>query len=287
MAIRGRHNNLLRRWGESAIDAALLRGLVARLSHRCGLQGTLGITRYEVRLTAAATLVAPLTIAFASDFHAGPTTDPELFTTLCALLVDAQPDVILLGGDFVSGKAAYVQALACELKYCRPPLGMYAVLGNHDLWADDAQIVSLLAAAGVQVLVNGNATLPPPFDCVSVCGIDDPWTGTPDVVRAFHQAQDIRIFLTHAPDGLLALRGQRFDVGFAGHTHGGQVAWPGGHPVLLPHGPLSKRYVHGEFHVQGGARLIVSRGIGCSTLPIRLNAHPELVLCILSSEVDR
>jgi predicted MPP superfamily phosphohydrolase len=287
MPIRGKHNNLLRRLGESVIEAALLRGFIARWSYRCGLQGRLGITRYDVRLTTNSTLVAPLTIAFASDFHAGPTTDPKLFAVLCERLAEAQPDVLLLGGDFVSGKAEYVQALARELKYCRPPLGKYAVFGNHDLWADEAQITRILAAAGVEVLVNRNVTLPPPFDCVSIVGIDDPWTGSPDATLAFDKARDIRILATHAPDGLLGLRGERFDIGFAGHTHGGQVAWPGGLPVLLPHGPLSRRYVHGKFLIEGNGCLMVSRGIGCSTLPIRLNANPELVLCTLSSGSDR
>jgi predicted MPP superfamily phosphohydrolase len=261
----------------------LLGGFVARWSYRCGLQGRLGVTRYDVRLATGTTLVAPLTIAFASDFHAGPTTDPELFVALCERLAEAQPDVVLLGGDFVSGKADYVQALARELKYCRPPLGKYAVLGNHDLWADDTRIATMLAESGVEVLINRSATLPPPFDCVSICGIDDPWTGSPDATLAFGDARDIRVFLTHAPDGLMSTSHERFDVAFAGHTHGGQVAWPNGRPVLLPHGPLSKRYVYGKFPIEGNGCLVVSRGIGCSTLPIRLNAHPELVLCTLRS----
>jgi uncharacterized protein len=261
----------------------LLGGFVARLSYRGGLQGKLGVTRYAVQLTTGKTLVAPLTVAFASDFHAGPTTDPDLFVALRNLLADAQPDVILLGGDFVSGKAEYVQALARQLEYCRPPLGKYAVLGNHDLWADDKRIATILAASGVEVLINRSATLPAPFDCVSICGIDDPWTGSPDAQRAFDGAEDIRVFLTHAPDGLMSLSNERFDVAFAGHTHGGQVAWPNGSPVLLPHGPLSKLYVYGKFSIEGNGCLMVSRGVGCSTLPIRLNAHPELVLCTLSS----
>ena len=263
------------------MDAALLNGLIAKWSYRCGLQGKLGVTRYDVGVAREAGLVAPLTVAFASDFHAGPTTHPGIFSSLFATLAEIQPDVLLLGGDFVSCKAEYVNELADGLVRCRPPCGKYAVFGNHDLWADDVELTRLLSATGVEVLVNRNIALPPPFDGISLCGLDDPWTGSPDASQAFDGAKEIRIFLTHSPDGLLLLGDEKFDVGFAGHTHGGQVALRDGTPILLPHGPLSRIYVHGKFPLEGNGCLIVSRGVGCSTLPIRVNADPELVVCTI------
>jgi predicted MPP superfamily phosphohydrolase len=278
---RGKHNSLFRRITEAAVNSALLRGWVARWSYRGGFHGELRVTHHEIRTAKEQWLPGPLVIAFASDFHAGPTTHPETFTTLANELLEIRPDVILLGGDYVSGEAVNVDALTEALSRCNPPLGKYAVLGNHDLWTDDAHIVSQLGCAGVDVLVNRNSALPPPFDNVSIIGIDDPWTGSADMMTAFTGAGPIRIFLTHSPDGLLLLGDERFDVGFAGHTHGGQIALPDGTPVLSAGGPLSRAYGHGRFEIAGNGPLIVSRGIGCSNVPIRINADPELIVCTL------
>ncbi len=278
---RGRHNGRWRRISEAAINTALRGGWITKLSYRCGLHGRLRVSTHEIRIPAEKRLPAPLVLAFASDFHAGPTTDPQVFATLLDELVARKPDVLLLGGDYVTGEASSVAALAAVLSQSQPPLGKYAVLGNHDLWADDEHIQRQLDAAGATVLLNGNRSLPPPFEQVSVCGIDDPWTGQVEVARAFEGAGPIRIFLTHSPDGLLFLRNEQFDVGFAGHTHGGQVAFPNGTPVLSACGPLSRTYGHGRFEVAGHGPLIVGRGIGCSNLPLRLNADPELIICTL------
>lgn len=272
----------MRRAIEQVLDLALLGGLFARCCFRLGLQGHLTVTHQEVRL--AAVLPRALKIAFASDFHAGPTTDPKLFSSLGEALRLHAPDLLLLGGDFVSARARYIDALAPMLAACAAPLGKYAVLGNHDLWADDTHIVRALTAAGVEVLVNRNAHLPAPFEAVSICGIDDPWSGLPDVARAFDSAGAVRIFMTHSPDGLLSLRGRKFDVGFAGHTHGGQIARRDGSAFILPDGPLCKAYAYGRFDIEANGTFFVSRGIGCSTLPLRINAQPELLLCTVSNQ---
>jgi predicted MPP superfamily phosphohydrolase len=269
------------------LNSALQGGWVASWSYRRGLHGKLRVTRHEIRIPKERWLPTPLAIAFASDFHAGPTTHPAAFETLANELLGLQPDVILLGGDYVSGEAQNVGALTEVLSRCNPPLGKYAVLGNHDLWTDEEQIQSQLARAGVQVLVNRNAALPAPFNNVSVVGIDDPWTGSADMLKAFEGAGPIRLFLTHSPDGLLLLGEQQFDVGFAGHTHGGQVVLPDGTPVVSAGGPLSRAYGHGRFEIAGNGPLIVSRGIGCSNVPIRINADPELVICTLHPQNER
>ncbi len=108
------------------MDSLLLGGWLAKWTYRLGLQGRLGVTTHAIRLATAESLSAPLVLAFASDFHAGPTTHPDVYAHLSSF---------------------------------SPPLGKYAVLGNHDLWSDTEQIVRRLTAAGVDVLVNRNAPL--------------------------------------------------------------------------------------------------------------------------------
>lgn len=263
------------------MDLALLGGLLARLSYRCGLHGRLRVTTHELLIEQG--LPAPLVLAFASDFHAGPTTHPAMYGRLIDELARVRPDVLLLGGDYVSSNAAHVEVLARVFSQCSPPLGKYAVLGNHDLWTDHHHITRQLCRAGVEVLVNRHVALPAPFDQVSICGIDDPWSGRADGTSAFRGAGRVRIFLSHSPDGLQLIRGERFDLGLAGHTHGGQIALPDGRPIVTVGGPLSRRYTRGRFEIAGNGPLIVSRGVGCSNLPIRINADPELIVCTLRS----
>lgn len=278
---RGKHNHLLRQLSERMLDAVLLKGLFAKWSYRCGLHGRLRTTRHDVFLPPGKQLSKPLTIAFASDFHAGPTTHSAIFSDLFDHLDALQPDLLLLGGDFVSCKSTYVGLLAERLAQCAPPMGKFAVFGNHDLWTDERHLTEVLGAAGVEVLVNRHVTLPFPFESISIGGLDDPWTGAADVSQTFQDANPVRILLMHAPDGLLLLGDEKFDVGFAGHTHGGQVALANGTPIIVPHGPLCREYCHGKYEIAGNGSLIVSRGVGCSTLPIRINADPELVICTL------
>ncbi|AIY42289.1 Ser/Thr protein phosphatase family protein [Collimonas arenae] len=154
-------------------------------------------------------------------------------------------------------------------------------MGNHDLWVDDTELCGILHEAGVNVLVNQNRPLPAPYEAVSICGLDDPWTGAPDIDQTVADAGAIRILLMHAPDGLLLLDGQHFDLSVAGHTHGGQIALPNGRPIIVPSGPMCRKYHFGRYETELNGSLIVSRGVGCSSLPIRLNADPELVICTM------
>jgi predicted MPP superfamily phosphohydrolase len=264
---------------EAWLNAALLGGRVAAWSYRLGLHGRFGVTRHTVALPPERRLPEPLKIAFASDFHAGPSTHPAIFDDLFAQMAIERPHVLLLGGDYVSGPAHYAEVLMPRLSACHPPCGKFAVFGNHDLSTDDMQLTQMFSRAGVHTLVNRALTLPAPFDSVSICGMDDPWTGAPDAAATFASAAATRVLLMHAPDGLLMLDRQRYDIGFAGHTHGGQIALPNGTPLLMPQGPLSRPFYYGRFPVPANGDLIVSRGVGCGNIPVRINADPELVIC--------
>ncbi len=276
---RSKRYSRLHHGAEALLDLVMLGGLVSKLSYHVGLHGRLGVTRHALTLPAERRLPRPLKIAFASDFHAGRPTHPAIFADLFARIRDEQPDLLLLGGDYITGPARHAAVLCPGLAACHPPLGKFAVFGNHDLSTDDQHIARLFEDAGVTMLVNRAATLPAPFDTVSVCGMDDPWTGAPDAAATFAGAAATRILLVHAPDGLLILKGQRYDIGFAGHTHGGQIALPDGTPIVMPQGPLSRPYYYGRFPVKDNGDLIVSRGVGCSGIPVRINADPELVIC--------
>jgi predicted MPP superfamily phosphohydrolase len=271
----------IRNAAERALSAVLAGGHAARLSYRLGGLGRVGVTHHAVALPPELALARPLRVGFASDFHAGPTTDPAVFDDLLACIRREAPDVLLLGGDYVSFAAHHIDALQAFLRGAQAPFGTFAVLGNHDVWNGRARIEAGLRAAGIEVLVNRSVALPDPFGAVSICGIDDPWLGAPSAGATFAHAGPVRIYLMHSPDGLHWLDGQHFALGLAGHTHGGQIALRDGTPLFHAGGPWSREHNYGRFELPGSGPLLVSRGVGCSAIPLRLNADPELMICTL------
>jgi len=251
----------------------------ARLGAALGMPLAPRVIQHVIRGPNGLSTGRTLRIAYASDFHAGPTTHPDLLEAACAAMHESRPDVLLLGGDFVSLEARHIETLAGMLSKVSAPLGKYAVLGNHDWWTSPDVIVRQLTLAGVEVLINRNIRLEPPFETVWICGIDDPWGGSPDAESALAGADGTRLVLMHSPSNLLDIGPRRFELALCGHTHGGQIALPGGIPVMVPHGPLCRTYMRGRFDLDSGGVLIVSVGLGCSMLPFRVFAPAEFLLC--------
>jgi predicted MPP superfamily phosphohydrolase len=278
---RARHLSPRRRVTEIWYDLVYRGAWPARLARLLGLHGTLGVATCRLPLSGTRRTAPPIRIAFASDLHAGPATYPGLIAEACHALADARPDLLLLGGDFVSFHARHVDRLVRLLAPIEAPLGKFAVLGNHDLLADDAYISRRLADAGVRVLVNENARLPTPHDDVWICGLDNTEEGVPNAEAAFAGADGIRVVLMHSPDGLRAVGDRTFAAAFCGHTHGGQF-WVGQRALVNFSGPLSRKYLRGgvfPLDADSGGVLLVSRGIGCGNLPMRRGADPEVHVC--------
>ncbi|HTG83280.1 MAG TPA: metallophosphoesterase [Gemmatimonadales bacterium] len=270
----------------SRLEALLYRGgWPVQAARAIGIRPAVRATCHSISINRGTTPIPPLKLAYASDFHAGPTTDPDVLLQACAELRAARPDVLLLGGDFVTHVSHEIDWLAPQLGDIPAPFGRFAVLGNHDWWSDPGHIVRQLESVGIQVLLNRNVQLRPPFGKVYVCGVDDHWCGQPDATAALTGAEGVRIVLMHAPSGLLDLGEQRFDLALCGHTHGGQIALPGGVPIVVPHGRLSRRYPRGRFELGNGRTLLVSVGLGCVVVPIRIGADPEILLCTLEAAI--
>ncbi|MGH7516770.1 MAG: metallophosphoesterase [Gemmatimonadales bacterium] len=255
----------------------------ARLAVRLGAPLDVAVEDHEVAVPEPLGDAAVLRVAFAADFHAGPTTPAELLAQAADALRSLDADLLLLGGDFVSLRASYARAIAALLGRIPAPLGRYAVLGNHDHWVGASTVVEQLGAAGIQVLTNRQVRLPPPFQNVTLCGLDDHTSGEPDAAGALDGAAGVRLLLMHAPSGLLDVGDRPFSVAMCGHTHGGQIALHRGRPLVVPHGALSRRHLAGRFDLDGGRTLLVSRGVGCSTLPFRLNSPSSVFSVTLSA----
>lgn len=278
----GWYRVMVRRY-EAVASVLLAGGWAARWAHDAGLQGRLVTTEHDIVLTDTRALPEPLRVGFASDLHAGRMTEPRLLEAAIARLVAGRPHVVVLGGDFVSLHQRDVEPLCRLLELLRPPLGVFAVLGNHDIHRDAAHVTAALSGIGVRVLRNSCAALPAPFGGVTIAGLDDPVLGEPDAAATFTPITGVRITAMHSPEGFHLLRGVDHAVVLTGHTHGGQVRLPGGTALLLP--PGCRRWKSGTFAVAGVAGgMIVSRGVGCSGVPLRVACDPEVHLCVIRAE---
>jgi hypothetical protein len=238
------------------------------------------LEHHEITVAGPLGRAGRLRIGFASDFHAGPNTPSQMIRNALERLSAAQPDVVLLGGDYVSLQAEYLFELIPLFAALRPPLGCCAVLGNHDYWADADMIRTALRTAGIRVLHNECVALPDPFANVTVCAIDDHTSGAPDADAAFRGSGGVRVLLMHGPSSLLDVGERDFDVALCGHTHGGQIATTSGRPIVVAHGALSRRYNAGRYMLDAGGTLLVSRGVGFGgVLPLRYNAPAAVMVC--------
>jgi hypothetical protein len=289
---RDRRIERSRRTLEFAIDALIRPGSwAAKIAYELGLQGRVHSRthRFDLGRRSRDAVRPTLRVAFAADFHAGATTDERLLADACRLLAAFAPDLLLLGGDFVSVRASYIDRLAPLLSAIHAPLGKLAVLGNHDLRADRPTVLRGLRDAGVRVLDNEAVRLAAPFDDVTICGLSDITRGNPRPDLAIDGVTEgARVVLMHSPQALRAIGDRAFDLALCGHTHGGQIALPwgegGGTPIIMSGGDLNRRYARGVFTLDGHPprSLLVTNGVGCSTAPLRLFAAPEVHLCLIT-----
>jgi predicted MPP superfamily phosphohydrolase len=257
----------------------------ARLATRLGVRETVIRIDVEVAVPKPLGTAAALRIAFASDFHAGPTTAFALIEQACQRLQDARPDVILLGGDFISIRAEYADGLVAPLSALRAPLGVFAVFGNHDHWSGLDRVERALHQAGITPVNNQSFRLSPPFEDTLLVGLDDHTSGRPDATAPSWDRALTTIVLMHQPSGLLDVGERPFDVAFAGHTHGGHIVLPGGLAPVAPHGELSRQYRAGRYDLPNARTLFVSRGIGHGALPFRVGAPSDVIVCTLRAAV--
>ncbi|MFT8244424.1 metallophosphoesterase [Roseomonas sp. BN140053] len=174
------------------------------------------------------------------------------------------------------------------------PLGTFAVLGNHDWWDDrEVQrsrlgrpaIEGHLQRAGLRVLSNAAALLPHGDDGLWLCGTDSQWAfrnggGADDLPATLAQVSGDApaILLAHEPDIFPAVPA-RVALTLSGHTHGGQVRLNNYSPMVPSR--YGNRYAYGLVE-EDGRNLVVSGGLGCSALPVRLGVPPELTLIHLA-----
>ncbi len=211
-----------------------------------------------------------------SDIHLHPYTQIALVQEAVTVVNTLRPDLIVLTGDYVLQGAESIFELAPVLASLNAKYGVFAVLGNHDLWTDAAVVRAGLVQAGIPVLWNQGLTLGIGQATIYLAGLDDVWSGQPDLKSALAgTTPDVpTILLAHEPDfaDLTALDG-RVDLQLSGHSHGGQVRLPGLGAPVLPY--LGQKYDQG-LRCVNQVWVYTNRGLGVIPPPVRLNCPPEI-----------
>ena len=276
---------------------------ISTVAYGFGEPARLGVTRYPIQ-PPQWPAGFNLKIAVIADLHA---CDPWMSLNRIGSIVDRtnslNPDITVLFGDYVAGHRKVTRFIPCSewasvLGGLRAPLGVHAVLGNHDYWEDktvqrDGQGTTIarraLEAAGIPVYENDVVRLTKAGRPFWLAGLGDQLAYMP--ARRFRPVRRIGVddlgatlakvtddapivLLAHEPD-IAARVPARVALQLSGHTHGGQVRLFGWSPVAVS----GKKLTYG--HTRMNCDVVVSGGLGCSIMPFRIGVPPEIVLVTL------
>jgi predicted MPP superfamily phosphohydrolase len=261
------------------------------------------VTRYDLKLRRWPTDL-PLTIAAIADVHAcKPWMDVARIDSIVRQTNELKPDLIVLLGDYVAGMRHYRTGEVSSADWSKAlaglkaPLGVHAILGNHEWWEDRAAQMNghgptlgrlALERAGIPVYENDVVRLAKSGRSFWLAGLGDQLAfqatrrrfpnrriGVDDLDGTLRKVPDGDpiILLAHEPD-IMPRVPERVSLVMSGHTHGGQVRLFGWSPVVPSR--YGNRYAYG--HVREQCDLIVSGGLGCSMIPVRFGMPPEIVL---------
>ncbi len=236
-----------------------------------------------------------------SDIHAGPLVSQELIRKGVDIIMANRPDLIVLTGDFVSGATKFLWTSYGGFKqrhynYCmeelgrlKAPLGIFAVLGNHDFWSGKKVAMKIargLEGLGVQVLKNEAMPIERKGQRLYLIGVDDYWEDSYNLTGALKDVPEdaCRILLSHNPDvneNIESLH-ERIDFIISGHTHGGQVVLPFVGALYIP-SPFGQKYLAGLVRDKE-RQTYISRGLGLFFVPMRINCPPDVSLLTLIRE---
>jgi uncharacterized protein len=226
-------------------------------------------------------------IAHLTDFHGGEHLPKHYLREVVDRTLAHQPDLIALTGDFVHKGYRHVNDVARALGDLRAPLGVYAVLGNHDFSVRNAMgwrrhrglhqaVTDALSVQGIRVLRNESKTIDRAGSPLQIAGIDDLWSGECEPAKALSalSPHSPRVVLAHNPLTVEQLGNERCDLMLSGHTHGGQVNWPGVGRLFI--GKNARRLPAGLCQ-HGATPVYVNKGVGYGWR-FRFGVRPEVAI---------
>ncbi len=246
----------------------------------------LSIERVVVRSPRIPSELEGLKVGVLSDFHLGNGVDEAFMTKSAQLMNSLQPDLILLGGDYVHHSDLGPDA-AEALSGLYAPHGVYAVMGNHDIWKGDYAVSFAFEERFAhmpfvfKMLRNANHTIQIHDTSLHIVGLDNVWEHRDNIGHALDSVPENEpaILLVHEPDyAEQAAARHPFALQVSGHSHGGQVCIPFVKPWWTP--KWAVRHIAGLEDI-GEMKLYTTRGIGMSYLQYRFMCPPEVTLITL------
>ena len=215
-----------------------------------------------------------LRISLITDIHHSRIVPASDVVQAIELAMSARPDLIVLGGDYVTfGDRAFVGPVAELLGSLQAPHGVFAVLGNHD---DDRDMPAALAAKGFTVLKDQRTQVTIRNETLTLAGIRF-WTRRAEnIARVVNGAEGTVLLLAHDPRRLVEAANLKVPAVLSGHTHGGQIIVPGVGAIARRSFPVLS-----GLGQQGDTSIFVSRGVGTIYVPVRINCPPEVALLTL------
>jgi predicted MPP superfamily phosphohydrolase len=253
--------------GIGAVTGTLAHGYLYQRHH-------IEMTRQTLEVSGLPSVLAGLTIGFLTDLHRSQTVAHGLITHAVDLVMAERPDIIVLGGDYVTwGDRRYVTPAAEALAGLSAPNGVFAILGNHD---DDKDMPAALSARGFTVLRDARTRVEIRGEPVDFAGIRF-WTRkVTDIARVLRGGSPTTILLAHTPMRLFEAAALAVPLMLSGHTHGGQIVLPGMGAVAAREFPIIAGVGRRE-----NTTAFVSRGVGTVYVPVRINCPPEAAMLTL------
>jgi uncharacterized protein len=234
----------------------------------------IGVTEAALPVSGLPPALDGLRVGLLTDVHHSLYVPAVDITRAVDLLMAQRPDLIVLGGDYVTfGDRAFVEPVAELLAPLTAPNGVFAILGNHD---DDRDMPAALSKRHIEVLKDARTRVEIRGEGLELAGVRF-WTRRPDVIaRVLRNAVGTVILLAHDPRRLTEAAALDVPAVLSGHTHGGQVVLPGVGAVARRRFPVLAGLGSRE-----NTSIFVSRGIGTVYVPIRINCPPEVAMVTL------
>lgn len=207
------------------------------------------------------------------------------------------PDIIVITGDIIGRHDKEITNAVDAVKSLSKLAPTYYITGNHEAESEIyGELADALRSEGVIILDNSGEEILRGDAAIRICGVRDPAFDNPDRIdglsrkiassnaeKAIDGYDGFTLLLAHRPEFIDVYAGQNADLVFSGHAHGGAICLPFGKPIIAPGQGFFPEYTSGV-HSVGDTDLVISRGLGDSTVPFRVNCPYELVICTLRSE---
>lgn len=286
-----------RKFLKGSVGVMALAGFGLGKSYFNTFKSQIRLEKVQIKIPRLPSAFRGLKIAQLSDLHSSSIVSKNHIAHAVDLVMGEKPDMVVLTGDYIGGslrfggevhdfEKEYVDRCADALSSLKAPMGVIAVLGNHDFWSGPEATASIYEEfekrVGAVWLRNSHIPLKLKGQRLDILGVDDYWEDSFSIRKAVRGTKSNipKILLSHNPEVNEILRpNYGIDLVLSGHSHGRQVILPFIGAPFAP-GLKSMKYLKGL--VRDGARqTYITRGVGHLVAPVRLNCPPEATLITL------